>query len=429
MSRGKKLVTSICLVVMAVLFTACGSGKENDADGKTMVKWASWDIKNNSVENDLVKAFEKENPDIKVDITSISSSDYQDKITTMLASGDTTDVITIKNAKQYAALANSNALVDLTDHVKSDVDTSVSQDEYDIFAIDGKKTYAQPIKSDVWYLFYNRDLFDKAGLDYPEKLTWEEYVSLAGKLTGENDQGEKVYGTYQVVWPSVVQAVAYAQSDADYTNTKDFSWLKEYYDVAVELQDKGYAVDFATNSAGNESSSHSAAFEGGTAGMLLMGTWYVQDLVANVQSGDTSVNWGIAEVPQKSTSSEPTTAAAVTGVAINSKSKNQEAAQKFVDFLSSEEAAEVYASKGVFPAISNEKITEKLLDIDGMATDELTTQTLNEEKKVISELPVADNITEINLVLEENHSLIMNGEKSVDEGIKLMEKRATESVE
>lgn len=406
---------------LLLLMALAGCGNESGR-GTTTIKWSVWDVKDASVEHDLVAAFEKENPGIKVELTNIASADYQDKITTMLAAGNKTDVITMKNAKQYTALAYSGALKDISKGLKDTENYKLAADAYDTFYTEDGKIYAQPIKADSWYLFYNKDLFDEKKLPYPENLTWEEYVELAGKLTTEKSKNKTVYGTYQVVWPSVVQAPAYAQSDPEYTKP-DFNWLTDYYNTALKLQDKGYAQDFATNSTASEAAGYETSFENGETAMLIMGTWYAPVLIENIRSGDTNVNWGLAQLPQKEGTETPVVPAAITGVAINKRSEHKQAAQKFVDFLSSEEGAEIYSKKGVFPAISNETITNNLLDIKAMASDDLTKATLNAKKELKGELPIGKDVSDVNTILEEEHTIIMNEEVSLKKGIAEMQRR------
>ena len=60
--------------------------------------------------------------------------------------------------------------------------------------------YAVPFRSDFWVLYYNKDLFDAAGVEYPSNdLTMEDYDALARKMTsGSGDT--KVYGCHYHTW-------------------------------------------------------------------------------------------------------------------------------------------------------------------------------------------------------------------------------------
>ena len=62
--------------------------------------------------------------------------------------------------------------------------------------------YAVPFRSDFWVLYYNKDLFDAAGVEYPSNdLTMEDYDALARKMTsGSGDT--KVYGCHYHTWRS-----------------------------------------------------------------------------------------------------------------------------------------------------------------------------------------------------------------------------------
>ena len=53
---------------------------------------------------------------------------------------------------------------------------------------------ALPFRSDIWVLYYNKDIFDNAGVDYPTNdMTWEAYDQLA-RTVADNTPGEEIYG-------------------------------------------------------------------------------------------------------------------------------------------------------------------------------------------------------------------------------------------
>ena len=57
------------------------------------------------------------------------------------------------------------------------------------------KTYAMPAETDIWLTYYNKKIFDDAGVPYPEAegWTWEKYVETAEKLT---DADKGIYGSF-----------------------------------------------------------------------------------------------------------------------------------------------------------------------------------------------------------------------------------------
>ena len=61
--------------------------------------------------------------------------------------------------------------------------------------------YGLPYRSTLYSLYYNKDLFDKKGIAYPTKITWDEYLELARQLTYEED-GTQYWGGFMADWLS-----------------------------------------------------------------------------------------------------------------------------------------------------------------------------------------------------------------------------------
>ena len=85
-----------------VTLTACGGSAvkkkatEKSEDGKTKLTVTTWNYDTTPEFEKLFRAFEAENPDITIEPVDIASDDYDTKVTTMLSSGDTTDILTMK---------------------------------------------------------------------------------------------------------------------------------------------------------------------------------------------------------------------------------------------------------------------------------------------------------------------------------------------
>ena len=80
--------------------------------------------------------------------------------------------------------------------------TSIAKDGVDLSAFKGltdqikveDKLYELPFRSDFWVVFYNKDIFDAAGVDYPTNdMTFEQYDALARSVTNDMP-GQEVYG-------------------------------------------------------------------------------------------------------------------------------------------------------------------------------------------------------------------------------------------
>jgi multiple sugar transport system substrate-binding protein len=422
MKSWQKIVGTAAVALSAVtLLAACGSGEKKasggDSESKTLTV-STWDYEKVPEFKALFEAFEKENPGVKVKSVDIPSADYDTKLTTMLSSGDTTDVLTMKNLNTYAMFAYRDQLKDLTAHIK-ELDTDVAKETYAMYDIDGK-TYSQPYRTDFWVLYYNKELLKKAGISDVANLTWDEYETYAKKLT---DESAGVYGAYQHTWRSVVQAIAAAQNGGNLIKP-DYSYLEPYYKRTLDLQNAKAIMPYGT--AKSTQVTYASQFQGQKAAMMYMGTWFMAGTIAEKEAGNTSVDWSIAPIPQKE-KGKITTFGSPTGFSINKKAKNADLAQKFLDFASGEKGAKILAATGVVPSYRTDEINDIYFNKAGMPTDEVAKKAFNPDKIAI-EFPVDKNGGAINKILEEEHDLILVGDETPDKGIANMEKRVKTEV-
>ncbi len=170
---------------MSLVFGACGNQEGSSEESANEITVSTWNYETTPEFKALFEAFEKKTG-IKVKAVDIASDDYDTKLTTMLSSGDTTDVLTMKNLLSYSNYALRDQLVDQTERIR-ELDTDAAEGTYEMYDIDGK-TYALPYRTDFWVLYYNKKMFDDAGIQYPENLTWDEYEDLAKSLVKMTDK-------------------------------------------------------------------------------------------------------------------------------------------------------------------------------------------------------------------------------------------------
>src|SRR5690606_29825896 len=201
------------LAVVGLTLAGCSSrGTEASGDGDKVTITYSNFISNGGNEENLatiVKAFEKENPDVKVDVTTLPYADYFTALQTDLAGGTVSDVVDIEFAN-YAAYQANGVLAPL-----DGVDTDLYQASLaDAYATDGTQ-YALPSSFSNVVLFYNADLFDAAGLDYPTaEWTWADEQKAAEALT---DSAAGIWGDYQPISYHEFYKVL-AQAGGDFLN-------------------------------------------------------------------------------------------------------------------------------------------------------------------------------------------------------------------
>lgn len=432
-SKKRSLIAALAAAAVAFGVGACsssdadtntgsGSGSTESAGGggQRTLSVAVWSMAQTPEFQALFDAFEAKYTDIKIEPVDILAADYDTKIATMLAGGDSTDVITQKQLLSYTKYQRDGQLLDVTDIVDS-----IGKDKLaglDGYEVDGKYS-AIPYRQDFWLLYYNKTLFDNAGIAYPEKLTWDQYSDLACKLTtGEGEN--KVYGTYHHTWRSVVQAIGAAQTGTNLLDGK-YDALAPQYNMAVGLQDKGCALDYAT--AKTQQSSYRTMFENQQTAMLPMGSWYISSIIAQKAAGATTVDWGLAQMPQIKSGAGTTTFGSPTAFSINKNAKNTDDAKKFLEFASGLEGAKAVTAIGIVPAYQDQTLTDQYFALPGMVTDALSKAAFSPDK-VALEMPPSPNASDIDQILNEEHSLIMVGDMSVPDGLQEMNDRVTNEV-
>ena len=182
------------------------------------------------------------------------------KLTTMLNGGSECDIVYIKEADGTPSYADKGQLEDLTSYIEADgIDTSKFVG-YDDFNLDGKQV-ALPFKTDYYVLYYNKDIFDAAGVDYPSNdMTWTEWEEMCKSLTS-GEGNDKIYGGYLHTWQACVQNWA-VQDGANTILGPDYSFMKPYYEMALRMQEEGTIMDYATLKTGNIA--YASPFQQGT---------------------------------------------------------------------------------------------------------------------------------------------------------------------
>ncbi len=399
--------------------TADASSAEASSDDVTTLNWALWDISSTVYYQPLIDAFEAEHPDIKINMVDLGSTDYSTVLGTQLSGdGCNFDVVTIKDVPGYVTLVSKGVLEPLDDLISQDgVDLSKYNGITDQVTVDGK-LYELPFRSDVWVLYYNKDVFDNAGVDYPTNdMTWDEYDELARAIT-DTTAGSEVYGAHYHTWRSTIQLMGIL--DGKHTAVDgEYEWTKPYYEMVLAEQKDGVCQDYATLK--TQGLHYSDAFAQGNVGMLNMGTWFISTLIQKIQSGEYTdcANWGMVKYPHAEGVEAGSTLATITALSIPTSAPHKDEAWEFVKFVTGEEGAQVLADTGNIPAMTNEAIVDAIASMDGFPQDDTSKEALITSHTYL-EMGANSKSSEIETVLNEQHDLIMTESVSVDDGIAAM---------
>ncbi len=450
----RKLLSVLLAVTMAAgLLTGCGSGdapasteetktedtakeetktedtaKEETAkeaettEGEPVtLKWAIWDKDSTPYWVALKEGYEAANPNVTIEMVDLGSTDYMTVLATELSgSGSDFDVVTIKDVPGYATLVSKNTLEPLDSYIsEAGIDLSQYGGVDRQITVDGS-LYELPFRNDFWVVFYNKDIFDAAGVDYPTNdMTFEEYDELARKVA-DPTFGAQIYGTHYHTWRSAVQLFGVLDGQHSILDG-NYDFFKPYYELVLGQEDDQICRNYADLSA--EGLHYSAAFSGGDVAMMNMGSWYISTLISNIQSGeyDASLcgNWGMVKYPHAEGVEAGSTLGTITGLSVTSVSANKDAAFDFVEWVSGAEGAKVMAGTGNFPALMNNEIADIISGLEGFPADAESKEALNVSNLYL-EVPYAENVSAINDILDTYHKSIMNREITIDEGIAAM---------
>lgn len=440
----RKFLSILMAAAMTVsLFAGCGSPKpaestgsetsqesssaqktdanDNQTGGAVTLKWAIWDKDVTPYWQALKEGYEASHQGVTIEMVDLGSQDYMTVLATELSGqGSDFDVVTIKDVPGYATLVSKNTLEPLDSYIS---EAGIDLSQYG--GVDSQVTvngslYELPFRNDFWVVFYNKDIFDRANVPYPDNdMTFEEYDALARQVA-DPTFGAQVYGTHYHTWRSAVQLFGVLDGQHSILDGK-YEFFKPYYEMVLKQEDDSVCRNYADLSA--EGLHYSAAFSSGDVAMLNMGSWYISTLISNLQKGeyDSSLcgNWGIVKYPHAEGVEAGSTLGTITGLSVTAVSDQKDAAFDFVEWVSGVEGAKVMAETGNFPALMTDDIANIIASLEGFPADAESKEALNVSNLYL-EVPYAENVSAINDILDTYHKSIMNREVSIDDGIKSM---------
>ncbi|QTR04181.1 sugar ABC transporter substrate-binding protein [Saccharothrix algeriensis] len=195
----------VALAAVAVLGAgACGGAASSD--GPVTLTYAVWDKEQVPAMEKIAAEFEKSHPDVDVKVQLTSNKEYWTKLQTAVTGGSAPDVFWM-NGPRFQLYASQGVLLPLDEQIAAaGVDTGAYPRQLvDLYTFEDKK-YGLPKDFDTIGLWYNKALFDAAGVAHPTAdWTWDDLREAARKLT---DPAKGQYGI-----------AAAADSQANYYNT------------------------------------------------------------------------------------------------------------------------------------------------------------------------------------------------------------------
>ena len=328
----QKILGITCAVAALVSVSACGSsGGGTTADGKKEVSFQTWNLKNDTYTpyfNDLIAAFEKENPDVKIKWIDQPADGYTDKISADAAAGTLPDIVDMSPNGAYS-LAKAGVLMNLSTEAP-DAAKQFTKSSWDAVTFKGenieKGAYAFP-----WYLnsgvqYYNKKVLTQCGIDaLPQNM--DEFFAAASTL------GKNCAGTTMVASTPTIESLGQYgaklmngdQTAFTFNDAKGVELVQHYIDMYNE---KSLSADALNNLWTGEGD----AFKQGSVASLAGSAYSVSDFEENAK--ELYKNLGITE---RLLGEGGKMNVAMETLVVSKNAKNKEEALKFAEFVTNKE--------------------------------------------------------------------------------------------
>ena len=333
----KMAALGMTAILGAGMLAGCGGSDSGSGsgDGTTEISFGIWDENQRPAMEALAEAYEEENQDVSISIqlTPYKGGEYWTKLEAAAGGGTAPDVFWI-NVLHLDSYVEGGILADLTSAVEeSDINDSYSETLVNNYVRDGKN-YAVPKDFDTNALWYNKDLFDQAGVAYPtDDMTYEDLVALATELKDKLPDGVYPFACpvdfqtwyYQTVFANGGWILNEDATETGYEDPK----TQEGIQCWIDMIDQGLSPSASTLA----ETLPDAMFEGEQIAMNFAGSYMVPEYASNETIKD---KIDCVEIPTFNGVEDNCINGL--GYAVYEGSKNKEAAIDFAIWLGSEEA-------------------------------------------------------------------------------------------
>ncbi len=344
----KKIVLLVCLIIGAgLIFCGFNYHKNKVAEKKVVIQFSSWGSESEMrILKPVLIDFEKNNPDIKVDFMHIPQNYFQ-KLHLLFASNTAPDVVFINN--QYLPIyANAGVLEDLSGYNEELGYNGFYKKSLEALTWKSK-IYAVPRDISNPVIYYNKDIFDKYGVSYPDKnWDYDTFLKTSVKLThlpevfGVSFEEEPLlYQPYLMSFG--LEKIPVYEDVTTQKGLKKYSDLRKKYHVAPKREEAASAT-------------MAQMFLQGRLAMHLSGRWLVPKY-----REDAKFRWDVVNFPKGTAGSVVPLDAS--GWAIAKSSKHKPQAIRLVKYLSSQKSMEQFTKSGlIVPARVDVANSESFLD-------------------------------------------------------------------
>lgn len=329
--KTKKIIASMMVAAMATTLVAgCGSKGQESTESSTdsgskKITIATWNEPNSDEALNMYAQCEKA-LGVDLEVTVIPESDYSSKLNQMVATKDDSIDIYIIWECDIANFAAADGILPLDDYLAdSDIDTNDFIEAVNTLSDGLGGTYGLPWCAATEIMYYNQDMFDAAGIEYPSNdWSYEEFKAAAEKLTQKDGDTTSVYGcdlpNVQTWWAGIGGAGDQVYDPAT-GKLVIGDGAEAFISDCADMVSKGVMPEPSSDTAD--------LFAAGKAAMSWAGSWNIA-----TYGDDLGFNWDIATIPTNKVKYNTLHTGFYT---INANSKNADTAWSVIEYLMGEE--------------------------------------------------------------------------------------------
>lgn len=341
MMKAKKVMALAMACMMAVPMSAVASVSADDVELSISI----WDTNQEPGINEILADF-TEQTGIKTKLSVVKWDEYWTMLEAGATGGSLPDVFWMHSNESQRYMSN-DMLLDITDKIaESEIidPANYPADIWGLYTLDDKY-YAIPKDVDTIALWYNKAMFDEAGVDYPTAdWTWDDVTEAAKKLTKEdgsqyglavrNDNNQAGY--YNLVFDNGGYIISDDKTKSGWDDPKTIEGMKTLETWITE----GVMPSLETISENGED----VLFQSGKVAMVLQGSWM---LAAYRDNEYTAANCDVVELPKNASTGRRCSVYNGLGWAASANGEHTEEAWQLIEYLGSKEAQTMQAELGV----------------------------------------------------------------------------------
>jgi len=338
----KKVLITLSVLIFVSLSVFANGQKESaevKQDENVVLEWWTWDPDLKEKNQEIIAQYESEHPNVTINNTIVSTKEYWTKIRILANQNKLPDVFTMSSST-LEEWAENDLVLELDSFIDSDNTRDVFYSDLLEAVKDVSKTehyYALPFALVTTTLYYNKDAFDAAGIDYPDDdWSWDEFRDAAKKLTIDKDNDGKIdqYGFWFYGRYAHVESWVYANGGRLINrDTMRFDPDEAALEALNMLSDLVLVDKSAPSQKDMSSIRQQDVFPQQKAAMWIDGSWNIDN---NRNVADPNMNWGIAKVPTGPSTDKGLTYAWTDSYALSPNTEHPQEAWDFAKYVAGE---------------------------------------------------------------------------------------------